>query len=99
MKSLKVVWGRVAQEQKALILQGADPSKVELVEKAQKHLAALQAPFFYESPDGWFTKTTWNQWGEGVELSARVDFEGGFLVIMEIKERMIQRRWMALRTV
>ncbi|GEM_PF-6734002 len=97
MKSLKVVWGRAAREQRALILQGAEPSKVELVEKAQTYLTTLQAPFFYESPDGWFTKTTWNQWGEGVELSARVDFEGGFLVIMDIKERMIQRRWTALR--
>jgi hypothetical protein len=70
---------------------------VDLVEKAQKYMTTLQSPFFYDSPDSWFTKTTWNQWGEGVEMSARVDFQGGFLVIMEIKERMLHRRWMALR--
>ena len=97
MASLKVIWGRMAKEQKDLILLSASLSKVELMGKAQKYLATLQAPAFYDSPDGWFTKTTWNQWGEGVEMKCQVDLEGGFLVIMEVKERTLQRPCMAER--
>lgn len=89
MKDLKIVWGRKAGEQKRVLLETSAPSVKDLIDRAIKYMSTLQSPLYYETPDGWFTKTTWNKWGEGVEMTARVDFTGGFLFIMEIRERAI----------
>jgi hypothetical protein len=91
MKELKIVWGRKASEQKQVLIETANPTMKDLIDRALKYMGTLQSPLYYETPDGWFTKTTWNKWGEGVELTARVDFHGGFLFIMEIRERAIAR--------
>lgn len=91
MKDLKVVWGRKATEQKQVLHDTASASVKELIDRALKYMGTLQSPLYYETPDGWFTKTTWNKWGEGIEMTARVDFHGGFLFIMEIRERAIAR--------
>jgi len=96
VKELKIVWGYKAAEQKQVLLDSATESMKELVDRALKYMGTLQSPLYYETPDGWFTKTTWNKWGEGVELVARVDFQGGFLFIMEIRERAISKGISAL---
>lgn len=96
MKELKIVWERKAVEQKEVLLQTGTGSMKELIDRAIKYMGTLQSPLYYETPDGWFTKTTWNRWGEGIEMSARVDFEGGFLFIMEIRERAITQHLSAL---
>jgi len=98
MKELKIIWGKKATDQRNQILEASSSSTMgELIDKALKYMGTLQTPMHYDTPDGWFTKTTWNKWGEGVEMMARVDFPGGFLFIMEIHERSISRSWMPLR--
>jgi hypothetical protein len=97
VKELKIVWGRKANGQKQVLMESATDSMKELVDRALKYMGTLQSPLYYETPDGWFTKTTWNKWGEGVEMVARVDFQGGFLFIMEIRERAISHSMSAMR--
>jgi len=91
LKELKIVWGRKAIDQKNALLDSGTSSVKELIDRSIKYMSTLQSPLYYETPDGWFTKTTWNKWGEGIELSARVDFDGGYFFIMEIRERTIAR--------
>jgi hypothetical protein len=78
MKELKIVWGRKATEQKKVMVESSASSIQELVDRAIRYMSSLQSPLYYDTPDGWFTKTTWNKWGEGVELTARVDLSWKF---------------------
>jgi hypothetical protein len=97
MKELKIVWGRKAKEQREQLNEATNPTMKDLIERAMRYMGTVKSPLYYETPEGWFTKTTWNRWGDGVELTARVDFEGGFLFIMDIKERAIYRNLSNLR--
>ena len=89
MKELKIVWGLKAKEQREQLQEANRPVTKDLVDQALRYMGSVRSPLYYETPEGWFTKTSWNRWGDGVEFTARVDFESGLLYIMEVRERTI----------